>query len=547
MDMSQVYSEVPADTGEATRDFQDRLGRYAALAFFISGVMLLARVASDLVVGGGKIIEVRSKIVHLTIEVILLVVWRLCRGKTLRATTIGALDAGLAIGLCIGWGLFTLDVAPGEPMEVMIILATTYTIIARSVMIPSAFGRTLWISALAVLPPIYSFVQRGMPFVSGGTPGRREAYLVFFILWCGMGVLTAGINSRQIYGLRQRIREIGKLGQYTLEEKIGEGGMGVVYRATHAMLRRPAAIKLLLPDRAGEQDLARFEREVQLTSRLSHPNTISIFDYGRTAQGVFYYVMEYLDGFDLQRIVDLGGPLEAPRVVRILEQAAGALSEAHALGLIHRDIKPANIILTARADEPDIAKVVDFGLVKPVNNAPGEISVTNLNAIVGTPLCLAPESITTPDSLDARSDLYSLGAVAYFLLTGRPVFEARTVVEMCSKHLTETPVPPSERLGKPISADLEAIVLACLAKRPADRPASAAALRSAILACADAERYDAAAARAWWSSEPAKLRARASAAPHSGHGSTMAIDLRGRSREQPVGASSELVLEYRNY
>jgi serine/threonine protein kinase len=415
----------------------------------------------------------------------------------------------------------------------------------RSVMVPSSFGRTLWISACAVLAPAAFFLLRGMPFLTGISPGRLHAYLVFSTLWFLVAVFTAGWNSRQIYGLRQRIREVGKLGQYTLEEKIGEGGMGVVYRATHAMLRRPAAIKLLLPDRTGEQELARFEREVQLTSRLSHPNTISIFDYGRTAQGVFYYVMEYLEGFDLQHVVELGGPLDPPRVVRILDQASGALSEAHALGLIHRDIKPANIILTARADQPDVVKIVDFGLVKTLNSAADDVSVTNPNAIVGTPLCAAPESITHPDTVDARADLYALGAVAYFLLTGRPVFEARTIVEMLSKHLTEAPVPPSQRLGQPIAADLEAVVLACLAKRPADRPASAPVLRDALLACADARRYDLEAARAWWQSDAERLRAQATQALSGRHGATMAVDLRGRSGEQRHPGSSEFLLQFR--
>ena len=230
--------------------------------------------------------------------------------------------------------------------------------------------------------------------------------------------------------------------------------MGVVYRATHAMLRRPAAIKLLLKDRVSETDLARFEREVQLTSRLAHPNTISIFDYGRTAEGVFYYVMEYLDGLDLQRLVEQVGPVEPARAIHILAQICGALAEAHALGLIHRDIKPANIVLTERPDEPDVVKVVDFGLVKRFGGNLAESAAGD--AIIGTPLYMAPEAISQPDTIDGRSDLYAVGAVAYFLLTGQHVFQAATVIEICSKHMLETPVPPSQRLGKALPADLEA-------------------------------------------------------------------------------------------
>ncbi|HXN30244.1 MAG TPA: CHASE domain-containing protein [Polyangiaceae bacterium] len=345
-----------------------------------------------------------------------------------------------------------------------------------------------------------------------------------------LSVLLAGIVTalNTIIRLRRRIGAALKLGPYTLEEKLGEGGMGVVYRATHAMLRRPAAIKLLLKDRTGERDLARFEREVQLTSRLAHPNTISIFDYGRTADGVFYYVMEYIDGFDLERLVDEDGPLQPARVIRILAQASGALSEAHALGLIHRDIKPANIVLTERVDEPDIVKVVDFGLVKTLETSPGDASLTNVDAITGTPLYLAPEAIASPDSVDARSDLYALGAVGYFLITGQHVFDAATVVEVCSKHLLEAPVPPSQRLGRAVPPDLEALILACLAKRREDRPASAQAMHAALLACADAGKYDVAAARVWWTDRGATLRARSKAKRAGAHAATMAIDLRGR-------------------
>jgi serine/threonine protein kinase len=304
--------------------------------------------------------------------------------------------------------------------------------------------------------------------------------------------------------------EVRQLGQYTLQEKIGEGGMGVVYRATHAMLRRPAAIKLLSKERAGEADLVRFEREVQLTSRLAHPNTVSIFDYGRTSEGVFYYAMEYLDGMDLDRLIKADGPLEAPRAIRILASVCGALEEAHALGLVHRDIKPANVVLTERADEPDVVKVVDFGLVRSIENQQSTASDFN-TAIIGTPLYLAPEAVTSPETIDGRADLYAVGAVAYYLLTGKPVFEAATVVELCSKHLLEQPVSPSKRLGKALAADLEALVLACLAKDREARPASAATLRAALLRCEDARRYDPVALRSWWNGRGAELRASSTA------------------------------------
>jgi CHASE1-domain containing sensor protein len=337
------------------------------------------------------------------------------------------------------------------------------------------------------------------------------------------GIVTA-LNT--IIRLRRRMGAALKLGQYTLQEKLGEGGMGVVYRATHAMLRRPAAIKLLLEGRTEAGDLARFEREVQLTSRLAHPNTISIFDYGRTADGVFYYVMEYLDGMDLDRLVRDDGPVEPARAIRILAQVSGALAEAHALGLIHRDIKPANIVLTERADEPDVVKVVDFGLVKTMDRDDGESAAANM--ITGTPLYLAPEAIASSETVDGRADIYALGAVAYFLLTGQHVFDGRTVVEVCSKHMLDQPVAPSRRLGRELPEDLEAIVLSCLAKDRDARPASAAALRVALLACRDAERYDTVAACAWWRARAARATDTKAPVGSGASAPTMAIDLRGR-------------------
>ncbi|MGE0399641.1 MAG: serine/threonine-protein kinase [Kofleriaceae bacterium] len=342
------------------------------------------------------------------------------------------------------------------------------------------------------------------------------------MMWM-IAVITCTVISWVIFGLRAEVREARRFGQYVLERKVGEGAMGVVYRATHSLLRRPAAIKLLLKDRATETDLLRFEREVQLTSRLAHPNTVSIFDYGRTAEGVFYYVMEYLDGVDLQHLVGHYGPVEPSRAIHILAQISGALAEAHTLGLIHRDIKPANILLTERADEPDVVKVVDFGLVKKFG---GELAESSTETIAGTPLYMAPEAISKPDTIDGRSDLYAVGAVAYFLLTGRHVFEASTVIEICSKHMLEAPEAPSSRLGKPLPSDLEALVLSCLAKDRHDRPATAAELRAKLLACADAEAYDPTAASAWWKTH----RAAHPAPEKTSTGlETMAIDLGGRS------------------
>jgi serine/threonine-protein kinase len=280
-------------------------------------------------------------------------------------------------------------------------------------------------------------------------------------------------------------------------EKLGEGGMGVVYRAEHEMLRRPTAIKLLPPARAGEENLKRFEREVRLTARLTSPYTVSVYDFGRTPEGIFYYVMEYLDGIDLERLVRDSGPLPPGRAVRILRQVSESLAEAHGIGLIHRDIKPANILLCERGGVPDIAKLVDFGLVKDLSSA-GDPRVTREDVLNGTPQYIAPEAIRNPGSADPRGDLYAMGAVAYYLLAGSPVFSGRSPLEIIHHHLQTVPEPPSRRLGKPLPGSLENLVLSCLAKDPDGRPESARALMRALDACDDVEPWDELGAQSWW-------------------------------------------------
>ncbi len=257
--------------------------------------------------------------------------------------------------------------------------------------------------------------------------------------------------------------EAQQIGQYKLERKLGSGGMGVVYQARHAMLRRPTAVKMLEPDKVNEGTIERFEREVQITSQLNNPNTVAIYDFGRTPEGIFYYAMEFLDGIDLQSLVERYGPQPVPRVIHILQQVCGSLYEAHSLGLVHRDIKPANIMLNRRGGQPDVVKVLDFGLVKALDDQ-RQAGLTQNASLTGTPLYMSPEAIQMPNSVDARSDIYAVGAVGYFLLTGQPVFEADNVVELCQKHVAASPVLPSERIGKPLPEELESALLACLEK-----------------------------------------------------------------------------------
>jgi serine/threonine-protein kinase len=323
-------------------------------------------------------------------------------------------------------------------------------------------------------------------------------------IWSSLGVGLSTVISRVIYGLRRRVSASERLGQYLLQHKIGEGGMGAVFRARHALLRRPTAVKVLAGEQVGSISLARFEREVHLTSEISHPNVVSIYDYGRSADGSFYYAMEYLDGFDLQRLVEGDGPQPPGRVVHLLAQAAEALAEAHAVELIHRDVKPANIVVCRHRRRPDHVKVVDFGLVRKMGSADPAVSTTD--AITGTPLYLSPEAITTPETIDARSDLYALGAVGYFLSTGEPPFMGKSVFDVLARAIGNPVEPPSARTDRPIPAKLEAIIVACLAKDRAARPADALSLRASLLACDDVPAWTAEDAAAWWSTRAPLLR-----------------------------------------
>jgi predicted Ser/Thr protein kinase len=306
--------------------------------------------------------------------------------------------------------------------------------------------------------------------------------------------------------------EARQLGQYRLEEQIGAGGMGIVYRGHHAMLRRPTAVKLLAVDKVSETSIARFEREVQITCQLNNPHTVAIYDYGRTPEGVFYYAMEYLDGINLQSLVEKYGPQCEGRVISILKQVCASLYEAHTMGLVHRDIKPANIMLNRRGGEPDVVKVLDFGLVKSLAEKRLEGNENNLS---GTPLYMSPEAIQSPELIDARSDIYALGAVGYYLLTGQTVFSARTLNELCQQHVDTVPETPSQRAGRAISPELEHAILACLEKNRAKRPQTARDLSNMLDQITPLQRWTVADAEAWWS----RHERRQNAAAHSAAGS----------------------------
>jgi serine/threonine-protein kinase len=284
--------------------------------------------------------------------------------------------------------------------------------------------------------------------------------------------------------------------------------MSEVHLAHHELLKRPTAVKILAPGRADAEAAARFEREARLVSRLSHPNTVQLYDFGRTPDGRFYLAMEYLEGVTLAQLVALEGPLPPERAVHLLRQAAGSLAEAHASGLVHRDIKPTNVMVCRRGGAADVVKVLDFGIARSVLEE--ETHLTKTHEISGTPLYIAPERIRSPRTNDPRSDLYSLGAVAYLLVTGRAVFEGPGPAEVLYQVMSAEPPPPSRLRGSPLPGDLEALILECLAKEPDARPQGARFLQERLDALPCAGRWTGGQADAWWAANEARFKAQAS-------------------------------------
>jgi eukaryotic-like serine/threonine-protein kinase len=327
--------------------------------------------------------------------------------------------------------------------------------------------------------------------------------VVEIAIMMGVTCLCGVYGTYVINSLRTEAFEARQLGQYRLCRLIGSGGMGDVYLAEHQMMKRPCAIKLIRPAKAGDpKALARFEREVRATAKLSHWNTIEIFDYGRADDGTFYYVMEYLPGLSLAELVEKHGPLPPARAIHLLMQTCDALAEAHASGLIHRDIKPGNIFAAQRGGVYDVAKLLDFGLAKPVSTDDVPVALTQEGSIAGSPLYMSPEQALGDSEPDARSDIYSLGAVAYYLLTGVPPFDGDKAIKIILAHAQQQLVPPS-RLRPEIPADLEQVVMRMLAKKPADRFRDVVSLRQALADCVAAGGWTHVEAASWWQSNGA--------------------------------------------
>jgi eukaryotic-like serine/threonine-protein kinase len=380
------------------------------------------------------------------------------------------------------------------------VIGTTIVLFTYALFIPAPHGRA-WRSIAAIAacpvateallflthPEVFRLARR---VETAQRVGETVSLLV-------TAALLAGYGAHLVRTMRVRAREARQFHQYRLREELGAGGMGEVYLAEHRLLKRPCALKLIRPERASDPgSLAQFEREVRATALLSDPNTLDVYDYGQTADGTCFYVMEYLDGLTLDDLVARHGPMPPSRVIFFLRQVCEALAEAHAAGLIHRDLKPANLFAARRGRRYDFLKVLDFGLVEVVA-ARHEVGPSRERTVRGTPEYMAPEQITVDRAVDRRCDLYALGGVAYTLLTGRPPFVGETSTQVMNAHVRDPVVPPS-RHRPDIPPDLEEIVLRCLAKDPDGRFQSAEELAIVLSACASADGWDAQKAAGWW-------------------------------------------------
>ena len=419
---------------------------------------------------------------------IVAVIWRvLSRDRNVSRKTLDTIDAVYAggVGVFLAFnGYFGTDLL-FAPFTCL--LFACLVVLTRAIIVPSTARRTALLSSLTLVPMVVTAVAMAAQDWPHAPPIALVATVVSI---CVLVVLLATVGSKTTYGLRQDVRaarEHRQLGPYTLGRRISFGGMGEVYEAQHRLLRRPTAIKLVLPAKVGADTLDRFEREVQATSQLTHANTIAVFDYGRSEDGVFYYAMEYLDGIDLERLVQRYGAQPHARVLAILSQVAGALHEAHTKNFVHRDVKPGNIMLCERGTVPDVAKVLDFGLVKEIAQ---DTEHTQKMHIVGTPGYIAPE-IVSGSPVSPSADIYSLGAVAYLLLTGRRPFEGNNAIDVCVQHVTK-PVPALDR----VPPALARLVERCLAKAPEARPTALAL--SEELRQIQASDWSETQARDWW-------------------------------------------------
>ena len=381
-----------------------------------------------------------------------------------------------------------------------------FTVIIPS---PPRWALLAALGSASAVPVVAGVAMATAPAPVAITPLR---FFLLIVLPYWLVVLIAFVGAQVVYRLGAELKRARQLGAYRLVERLGQGGMGEVWRARHRFLVRPAAVKLIRLDvrQAHSHQLAelqaRFEREAQATASLRSPHTIQLYDFG-VAEGTFYYVMELLDGFDLEALVDGFGPMPVERAVHVLTQVCHSLAEAHAEGLVHRDIKPSNVFVCRYGRDVDFVKVLDFGLVKTVD-ANSDIAVTAEHTVRGTPAFMSPEQVLGTQPVDGRSDIYALGCLAYWLVTRQMVFTGRTAMETITQHTHSAPVPPSLRTELEIPEAFDRVVLTCLEKRPDMRPATAAVLAQQLRAINTGRSWTPDVAAAWWNAHYPRASAR---------------------------------------
>lgn len=415
--------------------------------------------------------------------------------RRLQLTAFAALAAN-AVLVVFSMGVITPDYPPAFAVSLLLFIPAA--VIPWKVSYQAVLGLVAAIAPVLAQTGSYAFLPEAEQYWAsrGGSSAFWEQLTVMTATLLILAA-TAALVTHTLYNLRRKVQRAKRLGNYIIERELGKGGMGEVFVARHARMVRPTAVKVLRA--SGTIDapaLARFEREVQVSSSLTHPNTITIYDYGRDNDGTFFYAMEYLEGLDLGRLVERFGPMEPARAVYLLTQVCGSLAEAHARKIVHRDLKPANIFVTQRGDLYDFVKVLDFGLARQVR-ARGDHDVTETGLILGTPAYIAPEAVEG-GKIDTRADIYCLGAVAYFLVTGVPPFQSPSAVQMLVDHVKTPPRPPSELAECALPPELEQVILRCLRKNPADRFQTANKLEDALRAVPLADLWTPGKARTLW-------------------------------------------------
>jgi hypothetical protein len=503
-DSRGMSSGLPADLLGQSAERLRILALLYAFVFFMAGVFPALLFPGDRTRFLGSMVQWGPAAVGIVVALLVAGVIR-----SARVSLPAVMGIGLAFEVASSYGIAAAEFLDLQPMgmegHMQGLSWVAVWVLLFTVVVPTQPRRAV-VAALASVSSVPVVV--GMVMVIHGTTFGTSPFQFFFglvfpyILIVGM----AYVGARVVYGLGREVKRARDLGSYHLEEKLGQGGMGEVWRARHRMLARPAAIKLIRPSLAtdarpgvSEDAVRRFEREAQVIARLRSPHTVELFDFGIADDGAFYYVMELLDGLDADALVRRWGAVPVERVVYLLRQVCHSLSEAEASGLVHRDIKPANIFLCRYGEEYDFVKVLDFGIVKaPGQPAETGPALTRENVVQGTPEFIAPEQALGGTDLDGRADIYATGCVAYWLLTGHLVFTAETHMAMLLHHAHTQPLPPSARTQRPIPAALDCLVLSCLAKDPANRPQSARELSRRLAELEGAEAWTQDRAREWW-------------------------------------------------